>query len=200
MSSFNAVFERSAGGQFALLGAETITLARPHTLRDSRGQVQQLRVRANAAIGATSVQVEPLSGTLTGMLPTGTVLAAGVVLSAELQLVDKSSWATVQVVALAAGLTAGTIWTLPAGSSWPVRDCLPFEDKRNIVLVGSGASGGDVDRGHQAPKISIPATSLPAGVAPRAGDVITWSRGRSRIVGTPKNLGDTYDVEFEAAG
>jgi hypothetical protein len=197
---FDAIFVSTAESHSALLGGETVTLSRPHSLVDDRGQaVTSLRLTANAAIGATSITVEPIDGRIKGKLPAGMVLVAGVVVSAGLEVKDKPVTAVVvQVVALAAAFTAGAVWSLPAGASWTIANVLPFEDRVKLATFGQGAAGGDVDRGHQSPKIGFPVTSLAAaGVEPRAGDVVQWSLGRSKIVGIPKRMGDFVDAELE---
>lgn len=195
MTAFNDLFDDTAADHFALLGGETITLSRPHALVDSQGRaVVQVRVAANASIGATAVTIEPLSGTVKGRLPVGMILASGVVTSAELELANLVSAASVAVVALTAGLTAGTIWALPAGSTWSIADCLPFEDKPNLLILGQ-SGGGDADRQQQTPHIAIPTS---AGVEPRIKDVIAWSQGRVSISAV-KRMSDSYDVSFKAA-
>lgn len=199
---FDAAFEASAPAHFALLGGKTVTLARPHGLLDARGgAVTSLRLAANAAIGATTITVQPLSGTFKGKIPQDMLLAAGVKVSAEVEQKNPATQIVVPVVALAAALTAGTVWALPPGSSWEIADVLEFEDRVHLITYGQGSgAGGDRDRGHQSPKLAFPVANLPAGITPRAGDVVTWVRGKAQIVGTPKRRGDSVDVELEDPG
>jgi hypothetical protein len=196
---FDAAFDTTASSHFAALGSEMVTVSRPHSLIDARsGAVTSLRLVANASIGATAITVEPTAGgRIRGKLPLGMVLTSGVVVAAELDLKDGVTSAVVQVVALAAALTAGATWTLPAGAVWSSVQALDFEDRVKLITFGQGTAGGDPDRGHQSPKLGFPVASLPAGFVPRANDVVTWSRGKSKIVGVPKNLGDSIDVELE---
>lgn len=197
---FNAAFATTAEAHLDALGAETVTLSRPHTFKDDRGQaITSVRVVANASIGATLVIIEPAAGgRLRGKLPAGMALATGVTVATDVDLKDGAAMATVEVAALTAALTAGTVWTLPAGASWSIPHVLPFEDRVSLVTLGQGSAGGDPDRGQQSPKLSFPATSLaPFGIEPQPGDVVTWSRGKSKILGRPKRLGDTIDAEVE---
>jgi hypothetical protein len=194
VSAFNALFDDTAAGHFALLGGETITLSRPHTLKDSRGRaIEQVRLDANASIGATSVVIEPLSGTFKGKLPAGFVLVVGVTTSAEYEIQSEASVATIPVVALSSALTAGAVWMLPPAATWTIADCLPFEERSKVMLMGS--TGGDKDKQQQQPRIAIPVS---AGVEPRAMDSITWSQGKAKVAQV-KRMSDSYDVSYEVA-
>jgi hypothetical protein len=196
---FNAAFDNSAPSHFEALGSELVTVSRPHSLIDARGSaVTSLRLAANASIGATSITLEPTAGgRIKGRLPLGMVLASGVTVAAELDIKDGMTSTTVQVVALTAALTAGTTWTLPAGAVWSNVQALPFEDSLKLTTFGQGTAGGDSARGYQSPKLGFPVATLPPGLILRQDDVVTWSRGKSKIVGRPKNLGDSIDVELE---